>query len=196
MCGRPFARARPRPRIVCAAVPSPARYGGRPVYFTDFAVRADSGFARLEDSFGGAFGWTTERSHSGWSAPRRHLLRRYGAPPERLYRKVVGPLVTPRAVIEAVADGRIDAGPVDSWFLDILTRSDPAAAGRIRVVETTPCSPIPPLVADRGIEDAALARMRTAFLGAAHDQAIAVALRSLRVDRFAVPEAAAYLDLR
>jgi hypothetical protein len=40
MCGFPFASATPRPLLVAAPVPSPPRYGRRPVYCTDFVVRA------------------------------------------------------------------------------------------------------------------------------------------------------------
>ena len=50
MCGWPFAMAERQPRIVCAPVPQPPRYGGKPVDVTDFVVRADSGFETLEDT--------------------------------------------------------------------------------------------------------------------------------------------------
>ena len=38
MCGWPFAMAERQPRIVCAPVPQPPRYGGKPVDVTDFVV--------------------------------------------------------------------------------------------------------------------------------------------------------------
>ncbi len=40
MCGLPMAMRDPRPTIVAAVVPSLARYGGRPVYFSDILVPA------------------------------------------------------------------------------------------------------------------------------------------------------------
>src|SRR5512146_1226055 len=53
MCGLPYSQRRPRPTLVAAPVPSCDRYLGKPIYFTDIAVRADAPFARLEDTFGG-----------------------------------------------------------------------------------------------------------------------------------------------
>ena len=41
MCGLPFARREPKPVLIAAPIPSPARYGGQPVYFSDIVVRAD-----------------------------------------------------------------------------------------------------------------------------------------------------------
>ena len=104
MCGFPFASAARKPRLLAAPVPSPPRYGGRPRYCTDFVVRADRRFAHLRDTFGGRIGWTVEHSQSGYNAVRHHLLRAAGA--AAAVPQWVGPLVTPRRVIDAVLDGR------------------------------------------------------------------------------------------
>src|ERR1041384_7937898 len=53
MCGYPWALRTERPHLLAAPVPSPPRYRGQPIYFTDFIVRADSTFTTLEDTFGG-----------------------------------------------------------------------------------------------------------------------------------------------
>src|SRR5579872_107128 len=50
MCGLPQSLASPRPALVAAPVPSPAAYGGRACYWTDLVVRANSGFATLEQT--------------------------------------------------------------------------------------------------------------------------------------------------
>ncbi len=50
MCGYPWAMRAERPHLLAAPVPSPARYDGRPIYFTDFVVRADSDYRSLEDT--------------------------------------------------------------------------------------------------------------------------------------------------
>ena len=76
-------------------------------------VRADSEFTQLQETFGGRIGWTVAHSQSGYNAVRHHLLRYEGPPP--LYRDWVGPLVTPRRVIEAVLADEIDVGPLDSY---------------------------------------------------------------------------------
>jgi hypothetical protein len=121
MCGFPFASAAPRPLLVAAPIVSPPRYRGQPVYCTDFIVLAVSGFARLTDTFGSRIGWTASHSQSGFNAVRHHLLQYRHGRSERLFAASVGPLVTPRRVIEAVLEGMIDVGPLDSYAHDLLT---------------------------------------------------------------------------
>jgi ABC-type phosphate/phosphonate transport system substrate-binding protein len=164
MCGWPFARSDPQPRLIAAPVPSPARYGGRPVYFTDFVVRATADFRTLEDTFGFRLGYTVDDSQSGYNAPRYHLLK-FRSPIRRtLYKEIVGPLVTPRRVIEALLDNRIDVGPLDSYVHDLLKKDDPDLARQLRVVATTEAAPVPPLVAAPGCDDGTIARIRSALV--------------------------------
>lgn len=192
MCGWPFAMADTRPRIVCAPVPGPPRFGGKPVYVTDFAVRADSTATTLEDTFGGRLAWTVEHSHSGYNAPRHHLLPyRTGARP-RLYAESVGPLFAPRAVVAAILDGSADVGPLDGWYLDLLRRNDPEAVADLRVVATTAAAPIPPLVAHADMADAELERLRSAFLEISRERSLEPVLHTLLIREFVVPDARAY----
>ena len=115
MCGLPFAQRGERPTLVAAPIPSKARYGGRPVYFTDMVVRADAAFQRLEDTFGGTVGYTLADSMSGGVALRDHLAPYRDREGTRLYARAVGDLIHARGVIEALAAGRIDVGPLDSY---------------------------------------------------------------------------------
>ena len=73
MCGYPFARAMPQPIPLVALVPSPKRYGGKPVYWTDLVVRDDAPLRTIADAFGRVIAYTTEGSQSGYQAPRRFL---------------------------------------------------------------------------------------------------------------------------
>ena len=109
MCGYPWAMRTDRPHLLAAPVPSPARYQGRPIYFTDFVVRADSDFRTLEDTFGGRIAYSIEHSHSGYNAARFHLLGYRGPDRASLYSGVVGPLHRQLPVIDAVLDGRAGA---------------------------------------------------------------------------------------
>src|ERR1700756_4549396 len=52
MCGWPFSRAAPQPRLLAAPVPLPERYNDRAIYFSDLVVHRDSPFRTLEDTFG------------------------------------------------------------------------------------------------------------------------------------------------
>lgn len=187
MCGLPYSQRRPKPKIVAAPVPSPPRYGGRPVYFTDIAVRADSNYSKLEDTFGGVIGYTPEDSMSGYVALRRHLLRFRGK--TQLYRAAVGGLVNARRVIEALAERRIDVGPLDSYYHDLIRHHEPDFAAKVGVIATTAAAPIPPLVSTSGEE---VLELREALLAAGEGPELAGERDVLLLKRFAVPDEADY----
>lgn len=147
MCGFPYALAQVKPLPIAAPVPVGAPIPGRPVYATRLVVRADSKSRSLKDTFGGRLGYTVEDSHSGYNALRHHLLPYYSARGGQLYSESVGPLFTPRRVIEALFAGDIDVGPLDSYALDLMLRHEPDLAARIRIVATTDPAPIPFFVA-------------------------------------------------
>jgi ABC-type phosphate/phosphonate transport system substrate-binding protein len=192
MCGFPYARAEKSPKLLAAPLPSPPRYGGRPVYFTDFIVRATTDFRTLEDTFGGRIGWTVEDSQSGFNAPRHHLLQYRRPVRPALYRESIGPLVTPRRVIEAVLENRIDVGPLDSYVHDLLRKHDPALTDRLRVVATTGASPIPPLVAAPDSDDATVARLRDALLESGRRPELAKLRDTLLLQGFVAVEPQTY----
>lgn len=189
MCGLPYSQRKPRPLLVAAPVPSPARYGGRPVYFTDLAVRADSSYTTLEDTFGAVAGYTLEDSMSGCVAFRHHLLK-YER--KNLYRSFVGNLIHGRRVIEALVAGTIDVGPLDSYYYDLLRVHDPATAALVRVVASTAAAPIPPLVATAPLSSAELERLRAALLAASEEPGLRAERETLLLSRFAVPDPADY----
>lgn len=196
MCGFPFAAARPQPQLVAAPVPAATRYGGAARYCTDFVVRADSRFESLPDTFGGRIGWTVHHSQSGCNAVRYHLLhdaRERGA--ERLFAEWVGPLVTPRAVVDAVLSGRIDVGPLDSYVHDLLQRHEPATASRLRTVGSTVMTPNPGLVASPGVPTDTVQRLRTALLGCGGDPGLRPVLDTLVLAGFSQPDPADYAVL-
>lgn len=187
MCGFPFASADVKPQLLAAPVLSPPRYGGKPQYCTDLVVRADSAFARLSDTFGRRIGWTVEHSQSGYQAVRRHLEAQRAT-----YAEWVGPLVTPRAVIAAVLDDRIDVGPLDSYVHDLLKRHEPETAAKLRVIESTAMTPNPVLVASPGVAGDAVARLRDALLSCDAVPELAAVRDALLLSRFAAVAPADY----
>jgi ABC-type phosphate/phosphonate transport system substrate-binding protein len=192
MCGFPFASAVPRPLLVAAPIPSPPRYGRRPVYCTDFVVAAGSKFARLSDTFGSRIGWTVSHSQSGFNAVRHHLLQYRRGNSGQLFAASIGPLVTPRRVIEAVLEGAIDVGPLDSYVHDLLKRHEPAAASKLRTIASTAMTPIPPLIASATAAPDTVGRLRSALLAAAGDPEPAAILKELLLAGFAQVHAADY----
>ncbi len=190
MCGFPFSRAIPRPVVLAAPVPTGSGFRNRPVYWTDFIVRADAPFHRLEDTFGHRLAFTTPDSQSGYQAPRRYLAALTAGKP--LYAATVGPLVTPRRVIEAILAGEADVGPLDSYVHALLRVSEPDTAAQLRVLAATSPMPIPPLVASLSAPAADVARLRSAFADVAESTELAAVRDTLALRRFAKVPATDY----
>jgi ABC-type phosphate/phosphonate transport system substrate-binding protein len=192
MCGYPFATRVPRPKLLAAAVPSPAAFGGRPVYWTDIVVAASAPIADLQDALGQRIAWTTEDSQSGWHAPRLLLAAYAKCHGASLFKEAVGPLVTPRDVALAVAEGRAEVGPLDSYAHALLRRHEPALAAKLRVIARTPATPIPPLVGAPGMNPSQAHGVRDALLAVGAADELASARESLLLSGFALVAPEAY----
>jgi ABC-type phosphate/phosphonate transport system substrate-binding protein len=195
MCGLPFSLREPQPTLVAAPIPSPARYGAKPVYFTDIVVRADAPYRSLEDTFGGIAGYTLADSLSGGVAFAHHLQAFRTVQRPRLYGHWVGNLIHARGVIEALAKGAIDVGPLDSYYHDLLRRHDAAFAAQVRTVASTPPLPISPWIATRAMSPDELKRLRDALGMAGSASELAPLRERLLLRGFAFPSAADYEPL-
>jgi ABC-type phosphate/phosphonate transport system substrate-binding protein len=164
MCGWPFLRLGARHRVIAAPVPAAGYAAGRPVYCSHFIVRTTSQFETLEDTFGHRFAYTIEDSHSGYNAPRHHLMRYRDEPGQRLFAEVVGPLTTPRRVLEAIVGGRADVGPQDSFAFDLMCRHLPKLTTQVRVVASTDTMPIPAFMASNQASTDIVEKLRAALL--------------------------------
>jgi ABC-type phosphate/phosphonate transport system substrate-binding protein len=194
MCGYPLASWRGASPPVPIAAPAPAPHGDA-VYQTDIVVRADAPFERDDDLADARFGWTVVDSQSGYQAPRRHFAARAIARGGRFFASTVGPLVTPRGVVDALLADAIDAGPLDAHWHALLRRHEPATAARLRVVATTPPTPIPAFVAADATPSATRDALVEAFEEAGHARALRGTLDALLVRRFCRIDAAAYATL-
>lgn len=191
MCGHPFSRATPQPVLLGAPVPSPEAYRDRAEYWTCVVARAGSGIRSLHDALGRRMAYTTPDSQSGYLA-----LRVLVAGVEHPFSTMVGPLVTPRRVVDAVLAGEADAGPVDSYALDLMRLHEPALVAPLQVIATTPPAPIPPLVGSPGLPAGEAAKLRAALLEVGNAPALAKARAALLLRRFDAIDASAYAVLR
>src|SRR3954469_5179976 len=185
MCGLPASLRSPAPTVLAAPQPSLPRYGGKAIYMSDIAVKADSSFRTLEDTFGGVAGYTLKDSQSGYFAFRTLLLTKY---PQAKYESIVGGLLNPRGVVKALAEGRIDVGPLDGYVFDLIRAGDPAFAAQVRVIALTDPTPMPPLVATAPLKKIEIEKLRKAFLRAHEEPSLP--LKTILVERFVVPELA------
>ena len=144
MCGYPIALGLALVQPIAAPIPRAPWAAGRAVYRTDLIVREDAPYERLEDTFGGRAGWTVAHSHSGFNAFRHHLLAYRTPQRQRLYREMVGNLVTARNVLDAVRERRIDVGPLDAYWHMLIARHAPklcAGCACCHRPRSLPCRP-------------------------------------------------------
>jgi ABC-type phosphate/phosphonate transport system substrate-binding protein len=188
MCGLPFSLREPKATLIAQPVPFLPQYRDRGIYWSYLAVRADSPFNWLEDTFGKTAGYTVKDSQSGYFAFRHHLMER--SPGRTPYSKIVGGLVNPRGVVAALARRTIDIGPLDSYVFDLIRDGDPAFAEQVRIIDTTDPTPMPPLVATAALEPDALARLRKAFADVEDEPALADVRKALLISRFVLPDPA------
>jgi ABC-type phosphate/phosphonate transport system substrate-binding protein len=192
ICGFPFMRSFRHLKPIVAPVPVASPILGRAQYATLFVVKADSKFLSLEDTLGHRAGYTATDSHSGYNAPRYHLLPYRKRAGEPLYGETVGPLHTPRRVIKAVEEGLIDVGPLDNYAYDLMLRDDPDLNRRVRVIAATASAPIPFLAASLGVSEEAVETLRCAFVKFGSDPASGEVRETLGLRGFTEVDADAY----
>lgn len=195
MCGLPLSRRQQPPTILAQAVPSPDRYEGRAVYQADLVVAAHSPYRSLADTFGGRAGYTLKDSQSGYYAFRHHLLTHHPAQGDP-YRSITGHLMNARGVIRAIAEGRIDIGPLDGYVHDLLRHTEPAFASQVRVLAHTESTPMPVIVATARLTAAQTAALRAAFLAVADEPSLRAHLDTLLLKTFVVPPLTDFQMLR
>jgi ABC-type phosphate/phosphonate transport system substrate-binding protein len=184
MCGYPIALKLAPVVPIAAPIPRAEWANGKAVYRSDLIARADAPYERLEDTFGGRAGWTVAHSHSGFNAFRHHLLG--FRTPERpaLYREMVGDLVTARAILDGVRDGRIDVGPLDAYWHMLIRKHRPELTEGIRVLASTELAPMPAFVASAAAPAKMLESLEAAFVAAASRPWFAEFAEPLLLDGF------------
>lgn len=194
MCGWPFQRATRPFQIIAAPIPeyhASLHPLSGPQYCTNLVVLDTTPYDRLQDTFGGRIAWTDRGSHSGFNAPRKLLLDHLNER-NHLYSESIGPVVTPRASLNSVLEGRADIAPLDSYFHMLLARHEPEIARRIRVIAQTPAAPMPLLVAAPEIDPEVVANLGRTFAQAADTPRLAPYLKDLCLSGFAIPKRADY----
>jgi ABC-type phosphate/phosphonate transport system substrate-binding protein len=192
MCGYPVALQLAAVVPLAAPLPRAGWAAGRPVYRSDLIVRDDATFQMLEDTFGGRAGWTVEHSHSGFNAFRHHLLQYRTAARPALYREMVPNLVTARAILDAVRDGRIDVGPLDAYWHMLIAQHNPALTAGVRVLATTDVATLPAFVTAASTPAAAIEALRNSFASASGHPWFKEYADTLLIDGFAPVDAMDY----
>lgn len=184
ICGYPWATwSHDMPRPLPLAAPLP-RGEPRPQYASDIVVRTDSPFTCIDDLFGSRIAWTVEDSQSGYQALRTWLAPQAQAQGGALFGTLVGPLVTPRKVVEAVLSGQADGGPLDTYAHALWRRHEPALVAGLRVVARTPPTAMPLFAAAASMPEPERERLRAGLLGCSERADLAPLLDALCLDGF------------
>ncbi len=196
ICGRPYVEllAAGAPLALLAApVMAGARYGGRPIYFSDVVVRRDRPFQRFADLRGASWAYNEPGSQSGYHVTRFHLARL--GETGRYFGRTVGSGGHARS-LQMVLAGEVDASAIDSTVLEWELARAPELGARIRVIETLGPSPIPPLVVsgERGFTVRDLARAALLALPSTAEGRALLALGGL--ERFAAVTDSDYDPIR
>lgn len=164
-----------------------ARNGGRPAYFADLVVAADSAARSLTDLAGARFGYNDPGSLSGYFSVLFELERRGLAPSHFASVTALG---SHHASLAAVAEGRIDCAAIDSNTL--LQEERAGRRPRVRVLESYGPYPVQPLVVRAALPEERRRTIADALLAMHADAAGARALAAAGVLRFAPVEPGDY----
>jgi phosphonate transport system substrate-binding protein len=180
--------------VVAAPVLIGARYAGRPIYFSDVVVRADSPYGHFADLRGAVWAYNEPFSHSGYLVVWHHLLSRgEGA-------GFFGQMVEAGFHAEAlrmVAEGSVDAAAIDSQVLAIELRDHPELAKRVRTIGSIGPSTIQPVVASAGrLTEAERRTIAAALLTVADHPDARPVMDAALVERFVAVDSDAYDDVR
>jgi len=198
MCGYPWIEwhedaSRPMPIAVPLRIDEDP--SARSTYVTDIVVRSDSDARDIRDLRGRRLAYTTPESQSGYQAPRELLAENGAAAGTAWFSSTVGPLFTPRRVVDAVLAREADGGPLDDYWHALLRRHEPETAARLRVIATTPPAPMPFLVASSQVPDSIRDRIAHALVSASRVLALRGVLDALGLVGFAAVEPARYRQL-
>jgi ABC-type phosphate/phosphonate transport system substrate-binding protein len=190
MCGLPFALGTFAAQLLAAPVPSPPAFKGQPRYWSALVVRRDSDFRTLADTFGHRMALTAADSQSGHAAPLDYLRKIEGPFPR--FSEIIAPQITPLGALSAVLAGVADLAPIDSYAFALLEKYRPELTSQVRCIAQTESTPIPALISS----PRPLAGLQEAFLAAHELPELQPIMQGLLLERFVLPDPAAYDTLR
>jgi phosphonate transport system substrate-binding protein len=197
VCGLPYVERTLRGDCPVEPIAAPvvlgARYGGRPIYFSDVIVRRDSPCRSFADLRGRSWAYNERHSQSGYGITRFVLARDGHA---RGYFSRVVEVGWHERAVHVVATGECDASAIDSHLLAVMFRDEPDLANELRVIETLGPATIQPVVVSRRLPHPVKSELRRTFLSLADDPAAQQALDAALVERFVPVHDRDYDDLR
>ena len=170
ICGLPYVKKnngeRKTVELLAAPVMRHPRYGGRPVYYSDVVVRANSDIFGFEDLRGRTWAYNEPGSHSGYNVTRYHLAK------EGLGGQYFGCVIesgSHQNSLRMLLEGVIDATAIDSTVLELALTKDRSLYDRIRTITILGPSPAPPWVVHHSVSSDVRRALLDAFISADQD---------------------------
>jgi len=188
LCSGTFAALPPGAPVDVIAAPL---VDGRPVYHSVVIVRDQDSYRTFDDLRGARFAFSDELSNTGHLYPRR-LLSRRGEDPATFFGSTFFTGAHDRSIL-AVYRRLADAAAVHEVVFRSVTGPGTPYHGRLRVIDTSPGFPTPPVVAPTSVPAGTRARIREALLELHETPEGREVLATLGFTRF-VPAASADYD--
>lgn len=183
ICGLPFVRycriAPERLIAIAAPVMQAERYQNRPIYFSDVIVRADRSFQTFSDLAGTVACYNDPGSNSGYYLPRHRLIQEQCS--SRFFKAAIQSGSHQRSV-RWIIEGKADCAAIDSTVLEQELRIHPEIAHQIRILESSPPCPMPPIVIAQQFGQ--IDQIRAVLLHP--DAELQAAMARMKVDRYEI----------
>lgn len=197
ICGAPYVRrmdgSQAAIELLAAPVWRGARYGDRPVYFSDVVVRSQSAARSFDDLRGARWAYNEPGSLSGYESVRAFLAERGW---DGTFFSAVVQAGSHQRALDLILAGEVDAAAIDSTVLEEEMRRKAGLARRIRTIETIGPNPMPPWVAAAHVPAETRVALRIALVGMDGDPQGAAVLAALPVTRFAAVNDRTYDPVR
>jgi phosphonate transport system substrate-binding protein len=178
---------------VAAPVLQGARFGGRPVYFSDVIVRRDRPWRSFADLRGRSWAYNEPHSQSGFGIVCHQLAR---AGETLAYFGCTVQSGWHERSIEMVCDGDADAAAVDAQVLAVALRERPELRYQLRAIDSLGPSTIQPVVVARRLADGLKVAIRAELLALGNDPTARPHLAHGYIERFVAMDDNAYDDIR
>ncbi len=178
---------------IAAPVLQGDRYSGRPIYFSDVVVRAESGIQSFSELRGRSWAYNEPLSQSGYGITRYHLVSL--GETHGFFSEVVEAGFH-EVAIRMVRDGEVDAAAIDSQVLAIEMRDHPELAEGLRVIDSLGPSTIQPIAVSKRFDESFRHEVLDVLVGIHRRDGLRQTLDYGFVDHFAPVGPDDYDDIR
>ena len=191
VCTNPYVEGKDDFGMEALAVPE---VNGEAVYYSYLIVPQDSPAGSLADLRGRTFAFTDPLSNSG-RLVIVYQLTLMGETSESYFSRYIFTYSHEHA-IKAVADGLVDGAAVDSLIYDYFAATQPERVAGTKVIARYGPFGSNPVVVHPNLDPELKTRIQELLLNADQDPAGQAILSALRIDRFVLPDDAAYDSVR